>query len=298
MPTTQVQFRRGTTAQNNSFTGADGEVTVDTTVHSLRVHDGLTPGGYEMPTLDPSGSLSISGNVTAAYFLGNGACLSGISSSAIFSGLSNVRVTASGGNIAANVGATSNVLVIASTGLFITGLVSSTGNVTANGDISAVGNISGNYVLGNGALLTGVITSVANINNGNSNVRIDSSGGNILANVGGTANILTISTAGLSTNGILSANNNIIVNSFTGAAEGGQLILAWKGISNLTGQSNSTWNIDVNSSNVFRIFYQDASSNTGVPISLDTAAMTVSNVSITGNISGAGMLNPFLLAGM
>jgi hypothetical protein len=29
-----------------------------------------------------------------------------------------------------------------------------------------------------------------------------------------------------------------------------------------------------------------------------SSGMTVSNVSITGNISGAGMLNPFLLAGM
>ena len=29
MPTT-VQFRRGTTAQNNAFTGAVGEITIDT----------------------------------------------------------------------------------------------------------------------------------------------------------------------------------------------------------------------------------------------------------------------------
>lgn len=41
----QVQLRRGTTAQNNNFTGAVGEVTVDTTAKTLRVHDGTTPGG-------------------------------------------------------------------------------------------------------------------------------------------------------------------------------------------------------------------------------------------------------------
>ena len=43
----QVQWRRGTATQNNAFTGADGEVTVDSTNKSLRVHDGVTAGGFE-----------------------------------------------------------------------------------------------------------------------------------------------------------------------------------------------------------------------------------------------------------
>lgn len=47
MPTV-LQFRRGTTAQNNSFTGAAGELTIDTTVDSIRVHDGATAGGFEV----------------------------------------------------------------------------------------------------------------------------------------------------------------------------------------------------------------------------------------------------------
>ena len=41
----QLQLRRGTTAENNGFTGAPGEVTVDTTANLLRVHDGSTVGG-------------------------------------------------------------------------------------------------------------------------------------------------------------------------------------------------------------------------------------------------------------
>lgn len=41
----QIQLRRGTSAQHNSFTGAPGEVTVDTDQNTLRVHDGVTPGG-------------------------------------------------------------------------------------------------------------------------------------------------------------------------------------------------------------------------------------------------------------
>ena len=47
MPT-QVQFRRGTTTQNNNFTGAVGEITVDTNLDVLRVHDGATAGGFAM----------------------------------------------------------------------------------------------------------------------------------------------------------------------------------------------------------------------------------------------------------
>jgi hypothetical protein len=41
----QVQWRRGTTAENDAFTGAVGEITVDTTLSNIRVHDGTTAGG-------------------------------------------------------------------------------------------------------------------------------------------------------------------------------------------------------------------------------------------------------------
>jgi hypothetical protein len=47
MPT-QVQFRRGTTSENLAFAGAPGEVTVDTTLNTLRVHNGATAGGFEV----------------------------------------------------------------------------------------------------------------------------------------------------------------------------------------------------------------------------------------------------------
>jgi len=44
MPT-QVRIRRGTTAQHATFTGADGELTFDTTKKALVTHDGATAGG-------------------------------------------------------------------------------------------------------------------------------------------------------------------------------------------------------------------------------------------------------------
>lgn len=42
----QVKRRRGTEAENAVFTGAEGEIVVDTTNHKLRVHDGATQGGF------------------------------------------------------------------------------------------------------------------------------------------------------------------------------------------------------------------------------------------------------------
>ena len=48
----QIQLRRGTTAEHESFTGAIGEVTVDTTTNTLRVHDGQTIGGTALARAD------------------------------------------------------------------------------------------------------------------------------------------------------------------------------------------------------------------------------------------------------
>tara|TARA_R110001599_G_scaffold203384_1_gene400486 strand:+ start:252 stop:989 length:738 start_codon:yes stop_codon:yes gene_type:complete len=73
---TALQLRRGTTAQNNSFTGAAGELSYDTATEGLRVHDGSTAGGFEIL---PSGSILPFGGTaapTAAFLLCNGADVS------------------------------------------------------------------------------------------------------------------------------------------------------------------------------------------------------------------------------
>ena len=43
--TTQVQFRRGTTAEHAHFVGAQGELTIDTDKNMAVIHDGSTNGG-------------------------------------------------------------------------------------------------------------------------------------------------------------------------------------------------------------------------------------------------------------
>lgn len=63
---TQVQFRRGTTAETASFTGAVAEVTVDTTRNVCVVHDGSTAGGFPLLRQDGVNSLLSSGSLSSA----------------------------------------------------------------------------------------------------------------------------------------------------------------------------------------------------------------------------------------
>jgi len=42
---TQIQRRRGTTSEHSTFTGAAGEITIDSTKNTVVVHDGSTQGG-------------------------------------------------------------------------------------------------------------------------------------------------------------------------------------------------------------------------------------------------------------
>ena len=48
----RIKFRRGSTTEHATFTGAEGEITVNTTKDTLVVHDGATAGGFEMMRAD------------------------------------------------------------------------------------------------------------------------------------------------------------------------------------------------------------------------------------------------------
>jgi hypothetical protein len=58
---TELKLRRGTTAQHSTFTGAEAEVTVDTTKDTIVVHDGTTAGGH--PLAKESGG-AFTGNIS------------------------------------------------------------------------------------------------------------------------------------------------------------------------------------------------------------------------------------------
>jgi hypothetical protein len=140
-------------------------------------------------------------NTTALTFTQN------YMANSISSGTSNVVVN-SNANVTISSAGTANVLTVSNTGAFVSGVVSATGNVT------------GNYILGNGALLTGVITSSANINNGTSNVTVVSSGGNVTVGIGGTSNLAVFSTSGLDVTGRVSATGNVTGGNILGNGAG------------------------------------------------------------------------------
>jgi hypothetical protein len=147
MPTV-VQFRRGTTTQNNNFTGADGEISVDTTALTLRVHNGSTVGGNPLAT---------------QTYVDN--AISALSSNSITDGNSNVKVYANG-NVATTVAGTANVLVVNSSGAIVTGNISATSNVIVGSASNAqiYMNVANVHIDNNTS--TGNITFRANVSGG------------------------------------------------------------------------------------------------------------------------------------
>jgi len=68
---TQVQFRRGNTAQTSTFTGASAEITVDTDKKTIVVHDGSTAGGFALARENSSNTAGSYAN--SAYATANSA---------------------------------------------------------------------------------------------------------------------------------------------------------------------------------------------------------------------------------
>jgi hypothetical protein len=97
-----------------------------------------------------AGQVSATGNITGDYFLGNVFFANGITASKIYSGNSEVNVVSSGGNVNISVGGTSNVAVFATSGEYVTGLISATGNITS-GNLNTTGTIE-----------TGTLTTTGN----------------------------------------------------------------------------------------------------------------------------------------
>jgi hypothetical protein len=92
--------------------------------------------------LNAVGLVSAAGNITGNYILGNGSQLTGLAGgTSVINGTSNI-VVGSSANITLAVAGTSNVAVFATTGEYVTGVVSATGNITGN-NITATNTIGG-----------------------------------------------------------------------------------------------------------------------------------------------------------
>lgn len=89
----------------------------------------VTPSTGAFTTLTSTGNISAVGNVTGAYFIGNGSLLTGIVSSgaSISNGTSNVTVVSANGDVTIGVAGTGNLAVFSINGLAVAG------NITGNG---------------------------------------------------------------------------------------------------------------------------------------------------------------------
>jgi len=118
---TQVQFRRGTTAEHSGFKGADGEVTVDTSLKTVVIHDAITNGGFPVLRQDGSNSQFDRGSTTncALKFAGD-------PDTGIISPASNELALVTGGSTHLTIDAN--------------GAATFTGNVQVNGTLSVTGS--------------------------------------------------------------------------------------------------------------------------------------------------------------
>ena len=95
-----------------------------------------------------------------------------------------------------------------------------TGNITS-GNANLGNNVSANFFTGNGVYLTGITT--AGLSNGNSNVNIPSSNGNVNISAVGNANILVVTGTGANVTGTLNVTGNTTVANLSTSGSGGNI---------------------------------------------------------------------------
>lgn len=65
-----LQIRRGSSAQNDNFTGLAGEITFDTTNKTMRVHDGETLGGFTLAKMSDVENVAFDiNNVPSSFWI-------------------------------------------------------------------------------------------------------------------------------------------------------------------------------------------------------------------------------------
>lgn len=325
---TQVQYRRGTSTQNNAFTGALAEITVDTTNLTLRVHDGITAGGSSLVGLTASQTLtnkiyqgtsvSVTGNVTG----GN------VTTAGVVSATGNV----SGGNIAGTTGAfvtvTGNANATSLTSgtvpsarlsgsytIDISGAATTAATVTtaAQPNITSVGTLTS-------ASITGNVTA-GNVNAGNITIA-----GDLISSLGAT---LTIDPATVGNAGLVVINGNLQVNGTTttinsnvvstndltvnyannainsAAANGGGIEIGPIGSPFITWLYNDVSNVFTSSGGISAVGNISGGNLSGTSIvgTLTTAAQTnitsvgtLDALSVTGNITGGNLITAGLVS--
>ena len=289
------------TIASKQFVSVTGNIT------GANVNTGqLSLSGNVISAINSTSNITTTANISGNYVLGNGYFLTGVITSVanINNGSSNVTVVSSGGNITVGVGGTSNVVVWATTGEYVTGVISASGNITGGnllttGIISASGNITGNYFIGNGSQLTGVAASSVDANNLVGNTLSANVVNSSLTSVGTLSNL---SVSGNTTSGNLNA---------AGLSLSGNVLSALNSTSNITTSANiaagglltdglyhangTPWDFQQPAGANTEIQYNDGAGGFGASANFTfndgTQLLSVNGTqSVTGSITGGNLL--------
>lgn len=194
--TKQVQRRRGTATQHTSFTGAEGEISVNTTNKSAHVHDGVTAGGFELARKDldnvttssvaskvSGGTIStidINGGTIDNTVIGGSTPVAGNFTTVDTTNIEVTNIKAKDGTASATIADSTGVMTVASSVLTTT-------------DING-GTIDGT-VIGGSSAAAGTFTTVTvdNINVDGNTISSTNTNGNITLDPNGTGNVVVAS---------------------------------------------------------------------------------------------------------
>ena len=188
MPTI-LQHRRGTTSQNNSFTGALGEISVDTDLDTLRVHDGTTAGGFQITQNAATQTLTnktLTTPVITEIDSGSTITLDATTDIVLDAGGADIILKDDGTTFGGLTNTSANLIIKSGTTTMLTGSGANAtfaGNLTVSGDLDVTGDFD---------------MSDANLNNVGS-ISLDSITGDADANTSITfsgSDVITIATGG------------------------------------------------------------------------------------------------------
>ena len=271
-----LKLRRGTTTQHGSFTGAEGEVTIDTTKDTAVVHDGSTAGGTPLAKEDMS-------NVSSASIAGRlGA--DAIATTKIAGGALPTDVTVASANIVN--GTIVNADIASNAAIAGTKLENSGVTAGSYGSSSAIPILTVDAQ----GLVTGASTTAVDstkIQNGTTEVATASSGDITMKRSGTTR--LVVDNAGVDVTGNINATGNIEISSaapslyFTeGDANPDYQLLVNSGNFRIYDVTNTTNRLVVNTDG-----HVDVTGNLDVGAGLDVTG----NITVTGNVDGVDVAN-------
>ena len=310
---TQIQFRKGTKIQHASFTGANAEVTVNTTDKTLHVHDGSTVGGIEAARTDLAnvvgvtslsvsgittvGSLSIDANevISSARQLKNIASLDATTTATIESAIAAAPNDFTNLNVTGISTLGNTVVGGATTQLIVTGNARVTGIITVGTSSITLDGVNNRIAVGSGLTITesGITIGPTTINSSGSLsgtagtiTTFDSTSATItngtITNLTGTAGTIT------TFNNTDATITNATITNLTGTAGTITTFSSTNGtITNLTGTAGTITTFNSTDGTITNGTITNLTGTAGTITTFDSTSATITNLTSTNtNASG------------